>query len=102
MEMRISEKAVELYKKEMDLVAGDALRLYVRVGGCGSGGFSVGVTKDEPSEKSFITKESGIRFFVEEEDFWYLNGMVIDFDEDLNYVTFDNPNLKDVENPNSN
>jgi iron-sulfur cluster insertion protein len=101
MKLSISEKAVDLYKTEMGLRAGDSLRLYVRVGGCGSGGFSVGVTKDQPSPTSYVTKVNDINFFVEEEDFWYLNGMTIDFDEDLNYVTFENPNIQDTDNPNS-
>ncbi|MCT8137987.1 hypothetical protein H1D32_09595 [Anaerobacillus sp. CMMVII] len=101
MKFSISEKAVDLYITEMGLRPGDSLRLYVRVGGCGSGGFSVGVTKDQPSPTSFVTTVSNIQFFVEEEDFWYLNGMTIDFDEDLNYLTFENPNIKDTDNPNS-
>ncbi|MFN7249590.1 MAG: HesB/YadR/YfhF family protein [Anaerobacillus sp.] len=101
MKLSISEKAVDLYKTEMGLQAGDSLRLYVRVGGCGSGGFSVGVTKDQPSSTSYVTKVNDINFFVVEEDFWYLNGMTIDFDEDLNYLTFKNPNIQDTENPNS-
>ncbi len=101
MELQISKKAVDLYKSEMDLKAGDSLRLYVRVGGCGSGGFSVGVAKEQPSKNAYVTTVDGIQFFVAEEDFWYLNGMVIDFDEDLNYVTFENPNINDLDNPNS-
>ncbi|QOY34879.1 HesB/YadR/YfhF family protein [Anaerobacillus isosaccharinicus] len=101
MQFTISEKAVELYKQEMDLKKGDSLRLYVRVGGCGSGGFSVGITKDQPSPTSFITEVNDIQLFVNEEDFWYLNGMTIDFDPDLNYVTFENPTITDLDNPNS-
>lgn len=100
MQLTISEKAVNLYKQEMGLKEGDSIRLYVRVGGCGSGGFSVGVGKDKPSHTSYITVVNGIQFFVEEEDFWYLNGMTIDFDDDLNYVTFENSNIKDMDNPN--
>lgn len=101
MDVTIKNEAVQLYKKEMGLKEGDALRLYVRVGGCGSGGFSVGVTKDQPSPTSYIQTIEGISFFVEEEDFWYLNGMTIGFDPDLQFVTFENPAIKDVDNPNS-
>ncbi|RXI97806.1 hypothetical protein DS745_15695 [Anaerobacillus alkaliphilus] len=101
MEFIISEKAANLYKQEMGLQKGDSLRLYVRVGGCGSGGFSVGVTKDQPSPKAFARTVDSIKFFVEEEDFWYLDGMTIDFDLDLNFLTFENPNIKDTDNPNS-
>lgn len=100
MNVTITEKAVQLYKKEMELNDGDILRLYVRVGGVGSGGFSVGVTKDAPTENAYVTNVGGIGFFVEEEDFWYLDGMTIDYDDDLNYVTFQNANIKDLDNPN--
>jgi iron-sulfur cluster insertion protein len=101
MQLTISDQAVKLYKEEMGLKEGDSLRLYVRVGGCGSGGFSVGVTKDHPSPTAFVKTVNGIRFFVTEEDFWYLDGMTIDFDPDLNYLTFENPTIKDMDNPNS-
>ncbi len=101
MEFTISQQASDLYKKEMGLTKGDSLRLYVRVGGCGSGGFSVGVTKDQPSAKAFVRTVDGINYFVEEEDFWYLHGMTIDFDPDTNFLTFENPNIKDTDNPNS-
>lgn len=101
MNFEISDKAAALYKNEMGLIEGDALRLFVRVGGCGSGGFSVGVTKEKPSKSAATKTVDGIDFFVEEEDFWYLNGMKIDFNEDLNYVTFENPKLNDLDNPNS-
>lgn len=100
MKLTISDEVAHLYKKQMELTDGDSLRLYVRVGGCGSGGFSVGVTIDTPSPEAYVITVDGIQFFVEEEDFWYLDEMVIDYNPDLDYVTFENNKINDTVNPN--
>ncbi|RNA69399.1 HesB/YadR/YfhF family protein [Alteribacter keqinensis] len=99
MDLTITDNAAGLYKKEMNLADGDALRLYVRVGGIGSGGFSAGVTKELP-EGTYMTKESGgITFCISEDDEWYFDGMTIDFNQDLGEVQFTNPKIEDVTNP---
>ncbi|WP_062046934.1 HesB/YadR/YfhF family protein [Bacillus sp. JCM 19034] len=99
MQLSISKKAAILYKKEMDLQKGDSLRLYVRIGGVGSGGFSVGVMKDKPNQFSYTVEQEGIIFFVEEDDFWYFNGMDIDYSEDLDYIHFEHATLEHLEHP---
>ncbi|MGO4886444.1 HesB/YadR/YfhF family protein [Anaerobacillus sp. MEB173] len=99
MEMTITDAAAQLYIEEMDLQKNDSLRLFVRVGGCGSGGFSVGVTKETPQSSSYLLEKKGVNFFVNEEDFWYMDGMTIDYNNDLSYLTFDNPKIEDVVNP---
>lgn len=99
MHVTISKEAAILYKKEMALQDGDSLRLYVRIGGVGSGGFSVGVMKDKPNQSSYIVEQEGIIFFIEEDDFWYFNGMAIDYNEDLDYIQFEHATLKQLEHP---
>ncbi|WP_353626224.1 hypothetical protein [Bacillus sp. JCM 19041] len=54
MKLIITERAANFYKKEMDLNSGDILRLYVRVGGIGSGGFSIGIMHEQEWQALFL------------------------------------------------
>ncbi|WP_332693051.1 iron-sulfur cluster biosynthesis family protein [Halalkalibacter lacteus] len=102
MNVIITDSAIALYKKEMPLTEGDSLRLFVRVGGVGSGGFSVGLMQDEPTSTSYKINKQGVTFFVNEDDFWYLDGMTIDYNEDLGYLDFSNPTFDQIDHPNQN
>ncbi|KHF39872.1 iron-sulfur cluster biosynthesis family protein [Halalkalibacter okhensis] len=99
MHLTITDSAVSLYIKEIPLIQGDSLRLFVRVGGVGSGGFSVGVIKEQPTPTSYQVTKQGITFFVNNDDFWYLDGMTIDYDEDLGYLHFSNPKFEQLDHP---
>ncbi|MFC0560002.1 iron-sulfur cluster biosynthesis family protein [Halalkalibacter alkalisediminis] len=99
MQLTITDSAALLYKKEIPLYDGDTIRLYVRVGGVGSGGFSVGIMKDLPTDTSFKIQKQGITFFVTEDDFWYLDGMTIQYDEDTGYLDFSNPRFSQLDHP---
>ncbi|WP_059105682.1 iron-sulfur cluster biosynthesis family protein [Shouchella shacheensis] len=100
MNLEITPKAASFYKQEMDLQKGDTLRLYVRVGGVGSGGFSVGIMRDDdPSASAYVLERESITFFVTEDDFWYLDEMMIDYDEDLDMVVFNQPRFDDLHHP---
>ncbi|ARK30415.1 HesB/YadR/YfhF family protein [Halalkalibacter krulwichiae] len=99
MNFTITDSAASLYKKEIPLSDGETIRLYVRVGGIGSGGFSVGVMKEQPSDTSFKVKKQGITFFVNEDDFWYLDDMTIDYNEDTGYLDFINPRFSQLDHP---
>lgn len=99
MNLTITDSAATLYKKEIPLQDGDTIRLYVRVGGIGSGGFSVGVMKDSPTDTAFKVKKQGVTFFVTEDDFWYLDGMTIQYDEDTGYLDFINPRFNQLDHP---
>ncbi|PYZ98191.1 hypothetical protein CR205_06245 [Alteribacter lacisalsi] len=99
MNLTITREAADLYKREMNLKEGDSLRLYVRVGGVGSGGFSAGVTKEIPASHCHTAEASGITFHVTEDDVWYFNGMTVKYDPDMDEVSFSNPDIGDVINP---
>ncbi|MCM2674438.1 iron-sulfur cluster biosynthesis family protein [Alkalicoccobacillus plakortidis] len=99
MQLLLSDSVVTLYKEEMELKNGESVRLFVRVGGVGSGGFSVGVMRDEPSPNSYILEKQGIAFFVTEDDFWYVDGMTIDYNSDLDRVEFNQPRFLDAAHP---
>ncbi|WP_018922380.1 iron-sulfur cluster biosynthesis family protein [Salsuginibacillus kocurii] len=100
MNLTITTEAASHYKEEMELAEGDILRLFCRVGGVGSGGFSIGVTvEQEVPADAYSVQVEGITFVVHESDAWYLDGMVIDYNQDLDYLHFENKKIGDVINP---
>lgn len=101
MKITITEAAIRFYQSEMNLSEGDELYLFVRVGGVGSGGFSVGIQKGAPEIDAHKHTRAGIHLYITEEDAWYFDGMTIDYDPDYDAVTYDNPEIRDVINPNS-
>ncbi|WP_216829577.1 iron-sulfur cluster biosynthesis family protein [Alkalihalobacterium elongatum] len=99
MNISITSAAARFYKQEVLLGEDQPLRLFVRVGGVGSGGFSVGISKEKPTHNSYHTTVEGITFFITEDDAWYFEGMTIDYNEDLNMMIFSNPQFEDIYHP---
>ncbi|RSL29818.1 hypothetical protein D7Z54_29130 [Salibacterium salarium] len=99
MELTIKPEAARLYKEEMDLEDEEYLRLFVRIGGVGSGGYSIGVSKEKPEAGAYTLQEKGIFFFVNPQDQWYLDGMTISYDKTIDLLQFENPKIYDVTNP---
>lgn len=88
LDIRLSDKAINWFKDEMLLTAGDYVRFFARYGGSSpiQQGFSLGISNEEPVNP-VITKESdGIQFFIEEKDLWYFDNhhLIVQYDEDLN------------------
>lgn len=85
MNLVVEQSAARWYKQEMGLTVGDSIRIYVRLGGCGSvhPGLSLGVTKDEPRSIGLREDIDGITYFIEEDNLWYLENksLRISFDE---------------------
>ncbi|NIK79520.1 uncharacterized protein YneR [Paenibacillus castaneae] len=85
MKLVVEQTAARWYKSEMELVDGDAVRIYVRLGGCGSvhPGLSLGVIKDTPRNLGISQEVDGIIYFIEEDNIWYLENksLRISFDE---------------------
>ncbi|GEN35661.1 MULTISPECIES: HesB/YadR/YfhF family protein [Aneurinibacillus] len=75
MKLTIDPNAIAWFRKEMDIEPGDAVRFFVRLGGCSTvqSGFSLGVAKEQPKEIGVSTIEDGVTFYIEKEDAWYLN-----------------------------
>ncbi|MFC4617443.1 hypothetical protein ACFO4N_01710 [Camelliibacillus cellulosilyticus] len=78
--LRISKRAAQFYKKEMELVDGDALNLFVRYNGEETGGFSFGVEKSPENTSGIIVE--GITFSVKPEDDWLMATIQLDVDDD--------------------
>lgn len=76
MKINISEDAFKWFQEEMEVSAGEAVRFYVRYGGSSQlqPGFSLGVTKDEPSEAAAAIEQDQVMYFVEQTDAWFFDG----------------------------
>ncbi|WP_029192425.1 HesB/YadR/YfhF family protein [Paenibacillus harenae] len=85
MRLIVEQPAARWYKTEMELKDGDFIRIYVRLGGCGSvhPGLSLGVTKDTPRSPALSETIDGITYYIEEDNLWYLDNqsLRISFDE---------------------
>ncbi|MGG1636893.1 hypothetical protein BK120_19035 [Paenibacillus sp. FSL A5-0031] len=85
MNLIVEQPAARWYKKEMGLSDGEAIRIYVRLGGCGSvhPGLSLGIMKDEPKTAGLRDVVEGITYFIEDDNLWYLDNKTlrISFDE---------------------
>ncbi|WP_168119836.1 HesB/YadR/YfhF family protein [Paenibacillus sp. HB172176] len=75
MRIEVEEAAARWYKEEMGLTGGESLRVFVRLGGCGSvhSGLSLGITQDIPRKPAISQRCEGILFFMEEDNVWYLD-----------------------------
>lgn len=74
MALIVEQPAANWYKAQMELEQGDHVRIYVRLGGCGSvhPGLSLGVMQDEPREIGAEHSVDGIHFYIEKDNMWYL------------------------------
>jgi len=87
MNIVVEQPAASWYKTEMGLVDGDFVRIYVRLGGCGSvhPGLSLGVIKDKPRRIGLSEAVDGITFFMEEDNLWYLENKELRISFDAKY-----------------
>ncbi|GGA38941.1 HesB/YadR/YfhF family protein [Paenibacillus physcomitrellae] len=74
--IHVAEDAAEWYKKELNLHEGQSVRFFARysAGGHIHPGFSLGIDTEEPKKPGLSTTVGGIRFYMEEQDLWYLDG----------------------------
>ena len=76
MKINISKEAMKWFKEDMEAQAGEHIRFYARYGGSSAlhEAFSLGVTKEEPTDASVTLSKDDIHFFIEEKDEWYFDG----------------------------
>jgi len=74
MALIVEQPAANWYKTQMELGQGDHVRIFVRLGGCGSvhPGLSLGVIQDQPREIGAEHTVDGIHYFIEKDNMWYL------------------------------
>jgi uncharacterized protein YneR len=80
LDVHITPAAAAFYRQEMELSADQALRLFVRIGGFGCGGYSIGVQVDRPTARDHRVQVGGVTFVISPDDSWYMEGLVIDHD----------------------
>ncbi|MGR7945242.1 MULTISPECIES: HesB/YadR/YfhF family protein [unclassified Paenibacillus] len=75
MNLVVEQAAARWYKEQMGLSDGDSLRIFVRLGGCGSvhPGLSLGITKEEPRNAGLKHLVEGITFYLEDDNLWYVD-----------------------------
>ena len=96
--IRITPAAAAFYREELELTSNQALRLFVRIGGFGSGGYSVGVQVDRPTHRDYRIQVSGVTFLINPEDTWYMEGLVIDHDP-VHGISCSNRHCRDLHHP---
>ena len=91
MKIVVSDHALQWFKEEMDIEAGDAIRFYARYGGSSPfhQGFSLGMHREQPLTIGVKTEIDHISFYIEEKDLWFFNNhnLIVDVDrqDELNY-----------------
>lgn len=87
MEIYISDEATKWFKEEMFLENGDHIRFFVKYGGSSpvQEGFSLGMSKEAPSDIAVKKEQNGILFYIEEKDLWYFDNhnLHVDYDQEL-------------------
>jgi uncharacterized protein YneR len=71
----MSEETAEYIIKDLQAVAGNKIRFFVRLGGCSTAqeGFSLGINKDTPKHPAVVLDRQNHEFFIEEEDEWFFD-----------------------------
>lgn len=84
MKLHIEQSAAKWYKEQLQLKSGEYVRIYVRLGGCGSvhPGLSLGVSKDTPLDIGLEHFTEDVHFYIEKDNLWYLENkdLTISFD----------------------
>ncbi len=72
---------------------GGGLRLYVQGGGCAGMSYGMDIV-ESPDEKDRVIEVEGVRIFVDQKSWLFLNGSIVDFKESLmgRGFVFENPN----------
>ena len=96
MAVQISDRATVEVKRilaEQKMPAGTALRVGVKGGGCSGFSYTLGFD-DSVTDTDQISERDGVRVVCDPKSFLYLNGTVVDFEDNLmgRGFKFTNPN----------
>ena len=95
--LTLTDKAVgELRRiiKEQNFPDSVAVRLGVKGGGCSGFSYAMGFDEEAAKDEDQVLESNGISLYVDEKSIQYLEGMTVDFHEDLMQrgFVFKNPN----------
>ena len=89
----ISDQALEWFKREVQVEAGQSIRFYTKIYGTSPirEGYALGFTVDTDLENAVETTKEGITFYVEERDLWFFEGydLLVGYDEKLDEVAYE-------------
>ena len=100
MAIRMTKLAAERIRAvfaEKNVPPDTCLRVGIKGGGCAGFSYTMDVT-DTPAEDDEVFESCGVRIVVDPKSYLYLNGMEVDFNEDLlkGGFVFNNPNAKQI------
>ena len=78
----LAAKEIELIKQSDAIPEDHFLRIGVKEGGCGTGGFTIGF--DSKGENDLEYTKYGVQIYVDKKHVMYLMGMEVDYREDDN------------------
>ncbi len=96
MSIALSERAVQEVKRiiaEQDLPEGTGLRVGVKGGGCSGFSYTLGFDDNRNATDQF-SETDGVQVMCDPKSFLYLNGTIVDFEDNLmgRGFKFTNPN----------
>ncbi|MFD1672773.1 HesB/YadR/YfhF family protein [Agrilactobacillus yilanensis] len=84
MEITVSNEAIQWFKSEMDLVAGEGIRFFGKVYGKTNvhEGFSIGIAREIATTPLVKTEIDGLIFSIDATDDWFFSGydLTVDYD----------------------
>lgn len=80
MSLNVTPAAAACFKEEWGYRSGDYVRVYVRYSSGSEDAFSLGITRDTPRSAAAVAEQQGIRFYVEQDDVWFLEGRDLTLD----------------------
>ncbi|MFC4386730.1 HesB/YadR/YfhF family protein [Gracilibacillus marinus] len=94
MEIKVSDQALQWFKKDVELKQGDTVKFQAKYGGSSPihDGFSLAFQLHEPAKNAIAkTEKDGITFFIDNTDEWYFKGhnLLVEYDEKLDEVSYE-------------
>ncbi|MFD1954888.1 Fe-S cluster assembly protein HesB [Paenibacillus thailandensis] len=80
MALTVTAAAVDCFKKEWGFGEGENIRIFVRYVSGGREPYALGITRDDPINAALSTSEGGLRFYMETNDVWFLEGRDLTID----------------------
>ncbi|GGE32745.1 iron-sulfur cluster biosynthesis protein [Pullulanibacillus camelliae] len=93
MQIRVSEEAMNWFKEEVGVEAGQSIQFYSQMYGTSpvQEKFSLAFTIDhEPDDVAVETVKEGITFYIKEKDVWFFDGhdLSIDYNQSNDEIEF--------------
>lgn len=78
--LKVSDAAIDCFKKEWGFSEGESIRIFVRYVSGGKEPYALGITRDEPINAALSASAGGMRFYMESNDIWFLEDNDLEID----------------------